>query len=131
MGAWGFGMQECDDFLDFLADYNESPTKMIKKLLKEIDNFINEPDSHQGLLGIIDFIIDAGKRKQILSLIPKIEIIIDRELQKLNDWAEPEKRKEALEIFRKKLNGKKPQKIKNQSLLDVVIENIRNIRNQS
>lgn len=107
MGAWGVGMRANDTALDAIGDENrikriirDKDKKALKKLLEKF--------SAQGILGVVDFMLDEGVPHTFFDTCrPIIDKAIDDEKSELDAWQDPEARRRALNLLKKRLQGKK------------------------
>lgn len=109
MGAWGEGMQANDTALDFVPDVENLPKEEAHEAFRNSKawGFTGDYDiRQQAVLGMAEHLIDVGYGVP-KDLIPKVEEQIDDQLQssKLQCWAEPDARKNALLRFRKRMHG--------------------------
>lgn len=115
MGAWGVGLQANDTALDAIDErrlnkiMRDKDKKALKKRLEGIK--AEWGDSWpQGVLGIAEFILDAGMPHTFLDTCRPIideAVALEKRKDVLDCWNDPEERRTALNLFRKRLQGKK------------------------
>lgn len=117
MGAWGEGMQANDTALDAIdrAGLSSAEPKRREKTLaalrggkKKVEDLFKGwvKDSHEGVLGLAEFLFDEGiDIKPVMSLVKKA---LRNQLGKreLSRWRDSEERQAALARFKDRLEGK-------------------------
>ena len=119
MGAWGVGMQANDSALDAIENRTVRrvvATKDKKALLTYLTTIKREWSGTSwasGVLGVVEHLLDEGLPHTFFSTCRPIideAISIEKSNEQLTCWSEPEDRRRALNLFRKRLQGKNVNK---------------------
>lgn len=116
MGAWGVGMQANDTALDAISEehiieqiINKKDEQILQKQLDDIKT--NWGDSWpKGVLGLAEYLLDAGVPHTFFrtsrSMIEEA-IALEKRKDAIDCWSEPKERQAALNLFSRRLHGKK------------------------
>jgi hypothetical protein len=119
MGAWGVGMRANDTALDALGDVTDEASALAA-LKREVAEEEDCWDSRaKSVLGVAEYMVDK-KYKIPSALLKQVKACVESELEehRLEDWVHDDERKDALERFASRLDGKKVDKI------DVAVDNM-------
>lgn len=115
MSAWGEGMQANDTALDAIGGHGRQLKRIVRDrdparaaiVLDEIHTNLDCEHSAWGLLGAAEHLLDSAGPEVLAQYRPAIEQALDTELAptQLECWSDPEERRKALELFRRRLNG--------------------------
>ncbi len=139
MGAWGVGMQSNDSALDAIENRTVrrvTATRDKKALLTYLTTIKREWKGTSwtvGVLGVVEHLLDEGLPHTFFDTCRPIideAISIEKSEEQLASWCEPEDRRRALNLFRKRLQGKNVDKAElerfNEGLLSKLTKIVQN-----
>lgn len=112
MGAWGTGLQANDTALDAIDEkqLNRICQNRDKKSLKKHLEQVKKNFGSEGVLGVVEWLLDVGIPHTFFDTCRPIvdeAIKAEKEQHRLDDWQNPEARRRTINIFRKRIQGKK------------------------
>ena len=125
MGAWGCGMQANDTALDFIYEVQKARIKDKAKTFRKVVKKLKHDrwgTRSKAVLGMAEWMLDHDH--SLKGLMTEIKRCLKAENSKrlIFTWRDPEERKDALDRFQKRLDGKKVDEkdlaLDNMGLLD-------------
>jgi hypothetical protein len=108
MGAWGSGLQANDGALDAIGWFKDNFPTEVHSFMQTMKNSWAGYWT-EGVLGLTDYLLDTGMSlSQFAESMPLIQEAIAKEKTSLElaRWNYPEERREVLEMFEARLQGK-------------------------
>lgn len=118
MGAWGTGIRDNDTALDAIGKatgWSETPDAWARQVIKQEgasweEKALLASRRNDEILALADLIVSNGgalgtdAQEKVLQVIQE-----ERSPKRLEQWSDPDPRREALDAFRQKVLGKRPR----------------------